>query len=69
MNIFHRTTLFHHYTWIAGAPMPVLLESWNRYSIAVHFTLALIGVTAVCDLDSVVISGSGCDFTKVAANE
>ncbi len=49
--------------------MPPLLESWNRYSIAVHFTLALVGVTAVRDLDAVVISRSGCDFTKVAATE
>jgi hypothetical protein len=39
--------------WIAGASMPPLLESWVRWSIALQFCLALIGVTAVRDLDSV----------------
>lgn len=33
--------------------MPPLLESWVRWSIALQFSLALIGVTAVRDLDSV----------------
>jgi hypothetical protein len=39
--------------WIAGETMPMLLESWNRYSIAIHFMLALLGVTAVRDSDDV----------------
>jgi hypothetical protein len=55
--------------WIAGALVPPLLESWIRWSIALQFSLALIGVTAVRDFDSVMNSRSGCDFTKVAATE
>jgi len=33
--------------------MPPLLEKWNRWSIAIHFMLALLGVTAVRDSDAV----------------
>jgi len=39
--------------WITGETMPPLLEGWNRYSIVIHFLLALLGVTAVRDLDAV----------------
>jgi len=39
--------------WIAGETMPPLLEKWNRWSIVIHFTLALLGVTAVRDSDAV----------------
>jgi len=39
--------------WIAGETMPPLLEKWNRWSIVVHFMLALLGVTAVRDSDAV----------------
>jgi len=55
--------------YIVGFPVPVWLETWNHWSIAFHFGLALIGVQAVRDSDAVVISRSGCDFTKAAANE
>jgi hypothetical protein len=34
--------------------MPPALASWNRWSIAVHFTLALVGVAAVRDSNPVV---------------
>jgi hypothetical protein len=63
------TTLFHGYTWVAGIALPEFLQFWNRWSIAVHFALALVGVSAVRDYDAVVISRSGCDFTKVGATE
>ena len=33
--------------------MPPLLERWNRYSIVLHFIIALLGVTAVRDSDAV----------------
>src|SRR5262245_4741321 len=39
--------------WITGETPPPLLERWNRYSIAIHFMLALLGVTAVRDSDAV----------------
>lgn len=39
--------------WVAGIEMPPLLAAWNRWSIAIHFTLALIGVSAVRDSDPV----------------
>ena len=39
--------------WIAGETMPPLLEKWNRWSIVIHFMLALLGVTAVRDSDAV----------------
>jgi hypothetical protein len=39
--------------WIAGETMPPLLEKWNRWSITIHFMLALLGVTAVRDSDAV----------------
>ena len=40
--------------WVVGFPVPPWLEVWNRWSIAVHFGLALIGVQAVRDSDSVI---------------
>jgi hypothetical protein len=55
--------------WVTGVAIPPILASWNRWSIALHFTLALLGVAAVRDSNPVVISRSGCDFTKAAANE
>src|SRR5262245_140115 len=39
--------------WIAGETMPPLLERWNRWSIAVHLTRALVGVTGVRGSDAV----------------
>jgi hypothetical protein len=39
-------------TWITGMEMPNFLSLYNRYSIAVHFALALVGVAAVRDYDS-----------------
>src|SRR5262249_2754564 len=47
------TTLFHGYTWVAGIALPEFLQFWNRWSIAVHFALALVGVSAVRDYDAV----------------
>jgi hypothetical protein len=63
------TTLFHRYTWVVGTEMPEPLRLWNRWSIAFHFGLALVGVSAARDADAVVISRSECDFTKVATTE
>jgi hypothetical protein len=40
--------------WIVGLDVPWWLNWWNHWSIAVHFALALIGVQAVRDSDSVV---------------
>jgi hypothetical protein len=40
--------------WVSGFKMPALLATWNRWSIAVHFALALVGVSAVRDSDPVV---------------
>jgi hypothetical protein len=40
--------------WIVGLAVPAWLELWNHWSIAFHFGLALIGVQAVRDSDSVV---------------
>jgi hypothetical protein len=40
--------------WIVGFPVPDWLETWNHWSIAFHFGLALVGVRAVRDSDSVV---------------
>jgi hypothetical protein len=40
--------------WVVGAELPELLRLWNRWSIAVHFGLALVGVSAVRDADAVV---------------
>lgn len=40
--------------WITGVKMPPMLGIWNRWSIAVHFTLALVGVAAVRDSNPVV---------------
>src|SRR4030095_662086 len=39
--------------WIVAFPVPAWLELWNHWSITVHFSLALIGVAAVRDSDSV----------------
>ncbi|HEX5081711.1 MAG TPA: hypothetical protein VFY40_06685, partial [Blastocatellia bacterium] len=39
--------------WVAGIALPVFLQFWNRWSISVHFGLALIGVSAVRDYDAV----------------
>src|SRR5262249_51445571 len=38
-------------SWVVGIEMPPLLHAWNRWSIVIHFTLALIGVSAVRDSD------------------
>jgi hypothetical protein len=40
--------------WVAGAAMPGFLSFWYQWSIAVHFALALLGVSAVRDSDAVV---------------
>jgi hypothetical protein len=40
--------------WVTGVAMPTILASWNRWSIVVHFTLALVGVAAVRDSNPVV---------------
>src|SRR5262249_27403849 len=40
--------------WVVGTPLPEVLHLWNQWSIAVHFSLALIGVSAVRDADAVV---------------
>lgn len=40
--------------WVAGVAMPDFLTLWNHWSIAVHFGLALFGVSAVRDADAVV---------------
>src|SRR5262245_2526739 len=40
--------------WVTGVTIPPMLTSWNRWSIAVHFTLALVGVAAVRDSNPVV---------------
>jgi hypothetical protein len=39
--------------WVTGVKMLPLLASWNRWSIAVHFSLALVGVAAVRDSNPV----------------
>jgi hypothetical protein len=40
--------------WVTGLAMPPILASWNRWSIALHFILALFGVAAVRDSNPVV---------------
>jgi hypothetical protein len=40
--------------WVAGVAMPGFLTLWNHWSIVLHFGLALLGVSAVRDADSVV---------------
>ncbi len=55
--------------WVVGSALPDFLQIYNKWTIAIHFSLALIGVSAVRDSDAVVISRSGCDFTKVGATE
>ncbi len=39
--------------WVVGFQMPAPLAVWNRWSIVIHFTLALVGVPAVRDSDPV----------------
>jgi hypothetical protein len=39
--------------WVASIALPEFLQFWNRWSIAVHFALALVGVSAVRDYDAV----------------
>ena len=40
--------------YIVGLEVPAWLQLWNHWSIAFHFALALVGVQAVRDSDSVV---------------
>jgi hypothetical protein len=40
--------------WVVGAALPESLRLYNQWSIAIHFSLALIGVSAVRDADAVV---------------
>ncbi len=40
--------------WIVNTPLPPQLGWWYRWSIAVHFALALVGVTLVRDADAVI---------------
>lgn len=40
--------------WIVAIPLPEILKHWFRWSIAVHFALALVGVSAVRDADAVI---------------
>ena len=40
--------------WIVGLELPEYLSLWYRWSVAVHFGLALVGVTAVRDSDAVI---------------
>lgn len=40
--------------WVTGSALPESLRLYNQFSIAVHFSLALIGVSAVRDADAVV---------------
>jgi hypothetical protein len=40
--------------WVVGTEIPEPLRLWNRWSIAFHFGLALVGVSAVRDADAVV---------------
>ena len=59
--------------WVTGSALPKFLQIYNKWSIALHFSLALIGVSAVRDAD--VISRRRCDcrgrfptfFTEVDA--
>jgi hypothetical protein len=39
--------------WVTGITLPEFFQSWNKLSIAIHFGLALIGVSAVRDHDAV----------------
>jgi hypothetical protein len=40
--------------WVVGAALPESLQLYNQWTIAIHFSLALIGVSAVRDADAVV---------------
>lgn len=39
--------------WVTGVAMPPALAAWNRWSIVIHFMLALLGVSAVRDSDPI----------------
>jgi hypothetical protein len=39
--------------WVVSVPLPEWLQFYNRWSIAVHFALGLLGVSAVRDYDAV----------------
>jgi len=39
--------------WVTGISLPGFLQFWYRWSIALHFGLALVGVSAVRDYDAV----------------
>jgi hypothetical protein len=39
--------------WVVDITLPGYLQTWNRYSIALHFALSLLGVSAVIDHDAV----------------
>jgi len=52
---------------IGGVTPLAKLLFWNRWSFAVHFAVGLVLIPMVRDADPVVISRSGCDFTKVVA--
>src|SRR5262245_46901423 len=36
--------------WVVGIALPVYLHVWVRYSIAIHFGLSLLGVSAVLEI-------------------
>lgn len=40
--------------WVVGTTVPPMLQTWVRWSIIVHFSLALVGVAAVRETDAVV---------------
>src|SRR5262245_25866077 len=40
--------------WVVGSALPEFLQTYNKWTIAIHFSLALIGVSAVRDSDAVV---------------
>src|SRR5262245_7513285 len=40
--------------WVVGSTLPEPLRIYNKWTIALHFTLALVGVSAVRDADAVV---------------
>lgn len=41
-------------SWLVGFETPAPLLIWNHWSVAIHFGLALVGVTAVRDSDAVI---------------
>jgi hypothetical protein len=42
--------------WLTGIAMPEFLKLWNDWALAVHFGLALVGVSAVRDKDALATS-------------